>query len=197
MLGPSRFIWRTIRQRKLRASKGQVSAIVTIFALLLLVSFIANFVLLQLPSQEQELEFEHVLQVENQLSRLQATILSQALNPAIPLPLASPVTLSAAPDPPFGVVATGSIQNEPITAQSTASYQLARVVPSPPNWENGSGCLGSSGGSCTGNKCQANNCTWNETFQNNATITIKIAGSLNLVWNITGSNDVINVGWSG
>jgi hypothetical protein len=63
---------RTIRQRRWRSRKAQVSAVATIFGLLLVVSFIANYLSTVLPGQMEVNELSHIATVENELSRLQA-----------------------------------------------------------------------------------------------------------------------------
>jgi hypothetical protein len=73
-----RHTWRTLRHRGLRSRSGQVSAVATILALLLFVSFLATFVFGQLPAQMSQQEFEHQLQVEDQLEGLQTRIAEAA-----------------------------------------------------------------------------------------------------------------------
>lgn len=194
MIRPPRLRWRTIRQRPQRANRAQVSAIATILGLLLVVSMIANFVILQLPQEETNLEFQHLLQVENQVERLQATVLAEASHGGFPLSLPSPVTLGSAADPPFGPAAPGAVFLEPTSVQTRTGYTLAKIVPAPPNWGVGSGCLIGGGGHCSSN---GNVFTYNESG-NNTTIDIKVTGNSNsLVYNITGSNDTISIDWTG
>jgi hypothetical protein len=68
--------WRLLRQRGLRGRSGQVSAVATLLALMLFVSFLATFVLGQLPSQMVQQEFQHQLLVEDQMERLQTSLLA-------------------------------------------------------------------------------------------------------------------------
>ena len=70
--------WRLLRQHGRRGRSGQVSAVATILALLLFVSFLATFVFGQLPGQMTQEEFQHQLQVENQFGDLQTAILEAA-----------------------------------------------------------------------------------------------------------------------
>ena len=155
---------------------------------------IANFVVLQLPQEETNLEFQHLLQVENQVERLQATVLTEASHGGLQLSLPSPVTLGSAADPPFGPAAPGAAFLEPSTVQTTTGYSLSKVVPAPPKWGVGSGCLTGGGGHCSSN---GNTFTYNESG-NNTTIDIKVTGNSNsLTYNITGSNDTITIDWTG
>jgi hypothetical protein len=70
--------WRLLRKHGLRSRSGQVSAVATVLALLLFVSFLSTFVLGQLGTQMSAQEFQHQVQVEDQLERLQDSILESA-----------------------------------------------------------------------------------------------------------------------
>ncbi len=70
--------WRLLRQRGRRSRSGQVSAVATVLALLLFVSFLSTFVLGQLGTQMSAQEFQHQLQVEDQMEELQTSILTAA-----------------------------------------------------------------------------------------------------------------------
>jgi hypothetical protein len=187
--------FRTIRQRRRRAHKAQVAAVATILALLLVVTFISNYLLTQLPSQETAAEFDHVLQVENQLARFQATVLAEADQPNLGLALSSPVTLGSQSVPPFGPAASGAISPEAASISTQTSYSLADIAYAPPTWNFGSSCLTGGNGSCSGN---GHIDTWNITNVNNTAFTVTIHGNSNsLQYNITGSNDTIAVDWTG
>lgn len=186
---------RTIRQRRHRARKGQVAAVGTVLGLLLIVTFLANYLVEQLPLQLTTAEFDHNLQVGNQVSRLQATILAQATHPGTGLSLSAPVTLGSHAVPPFGPPSGGSISNDLGSVRSGASYSVGEVVKAEPNWGTGSPCLTGGNGSCAAN---TNVYTWNITNVNASTFSIKITGNHNsVVYNITGNNDTINIDWNG
>jgi hypothetical protein len=186
---------KTIGHRRHRARKAQVSALVTVLGLLLVVTFIANFVLLQLPGQMQQLEFEHTLQVENQLSRLQATILAQAANPAIPLTLSSPVSLGSDSLPPFGPPTVGSVSGEVGGIGTSTSLILSHVSYSYPVWNVGSACLSGGGGHCAG---AGNFNIYNTSNKNNTALTIKVDGNTNsLLYILSGNNDTLTITWNG
>ncbi|MCI4337499.1 MAG: hypothetical protein L3K17_10025, partial [Thermoplasmata archaeon] len=141
--------WTTIRYRRARARKGQVSAVAVILGLLLVVSFIANFIVAQLPGQMAQLETTHILTVENQLARLQATILAEAQNPGTHVALVSPVTLGSGASPPFGQAATSSIQTELAGVGTVANYQVSDLAPTVMAWNTGSACLAGGHGTCS------------------------------------------------
>jgi hypothetical protein len=187
--------FRTIRQRRHRARKGQVAAVATVMGLLLVVTFLSNFLEQQLPAALTASEFSHVIQVENQLAQLQATVLVESQSIAPGLALASPVTLGSAGDPPFGQPTSGTIQPESATIDSLASYALGTVVGHYPSWGSGSACLAGGHGTCA-----VNNQTdsWNETGVNSTTFTIIISNTGNsLYYNLTGSNDTLTITWNG
>ena len=187
--------FRTIRQHRRRAKKGQVAAVATILGLLLVVTFISAFVLQPLPQQMAGLEQQHVLQVENQLSRLQATILAEAQHPQFHLALSSPVTLGSQALPPWGQASPGQILPEGGSVRTVTNYQIAHVVPHEPNWNNGSTCLFGGSGKCSSN---GNIDTWNVTNHNNTNFTITVNGNSNSIqYNITGNNDTITIDWTG
>ena len=185
--------FRTIRQRRHRSRRGQVSAVATVLGLLIVVTFIANFVLLQLPSEEAQLEYQHVLQVENQMARLQATIQHQAIAPMLPLTLTSPVSLGSQADPPFGPAASSVISQLPYALGTTSLVKSISLAFHPPAWGTHSGCFGSSGGSCAGNGVFFAN------YQgpNRTTMSLSVAGTGLWFYNITANNDTIYVSWNG
>lgn len=187
--------FRTIRQRRRRARKGQVAAVATVLGLLLVVTFLSNFLEQQLPAALTASEFAHVLQVENQLGELQATILAESHSIAPGLALASPVTLGSAAVPPFGPPTSGTIMPESANIRSSASYALGTVVGHYPTWGTGSACLTGGTGTCAVNN-QVDR--WNETNVNGSTFTVTISNTGNsLFYNLTGSNDTLTIQWNG
>ncbi|HEY6238836.1 MAG TPA: hypothetical protein VIZ68_06600 [Thermoplasmata archaeon] len=189
--------FRTIRARRHRARKGQVAAVGTVLALLLIVTFLANYLVEQLPLQLTAAEFEHNLQVGNQVSRLQATILAQATHPGTGMSLSAPVTLGSSAVPPFGPPSASSISPDLAAVKSSASYSVGERFKAEPNWGAGSACLTGGAGTCvTANAVNS----WNITNSNGTTRTITISAAAtknSLVYNITGNNDTINIAWSG
>ena len=187
--------FRTIRQRRLRARKGQVAAVATVLGLLLVTTFLANYLQQQLPAALTAAEFDHVLQVENQLARLQATINAQARSQAPGLVLASPITLGSAAAPPFGPPTTGIVTPEAASSQLSTAYALGATVPALPNWGAGSACLTNGAGTCS--TVNAVN-WWNVSNVNSTAFTVTISASGNsLYYNLTGSNDTLTLQWNG
>jgi hypothetical protein len=163
--------------------------------LLLLVSLISAYDIQPLPQQLRSLEAQHMIQVENQLLRLQSVVLAEAQVPNLHLALSSPVTLGSQAIPPWGGPSPGSIGPEGSLSGLASNYTLAKVVPAPPRWNNGTSCLTGGAGHCSGNGAVD---TWNITNTNNTSLTIKVTGNHNsLGYNITGNNDTITVQWTG
>ncbi|MCI4362794.1 MAG: hypothetical protein L3K13_00585 [Thermoplasmata archaeon] len=186
--------WKTIRQRRRRARAGQVSAVAVVLGLLLVVTFIANYLAQTLPSQMQELEFEHTLQVEDQLGRIQTAVLAEATHPHQPLALTSPVTLGSQSLPPFAPASTGSLVLDPASFSLSTQYSVARVFQAAPHWGMGSACLGTGNGTCLlgSGPYSYNASAGNSTF----TVTIAAASST-LFYNISGSGDTLSVSQTG
>ncbi|HXQ93665.1 MAG TPA: hypothetical protein VN864_00630, partial [Thermoplasmata archaeon] len=166
-----------------------------LLGLLLVVSFIAQFVGVQLPQDMRSLEAQHELLVENQVSRLQATVLAQVAHAPFPQSLGSPITLGSDPEPPFGVAASGSIATTAYSSQE--GVKLA--VPVPPNWGHGNLCTTFTGGTCA--TAQANKCTpplrYNESLYNSS-VTFSVTGTGDcIVLNFTGNGDTITLGIAG
>ena len=189
--------FRTIGQRRGRARKAQVSAIAVVLSLLLIVSFIANFITTQLPGEMSQIEFQHIVQVRDQLARFQATILAEALENGPKLAVPSPVTLGSDSVPPFGPPVSSSITPLPSEAQSTSYTAVSKIFPAPPKWNQGTDpcSSGTSGTPCSAN---GNIQFWNFSQQNNTSLKIKVSGGNNgLVYNFTGNNDTITITWTG
>jgi hypothetical protein len=187
-------ILRTIRQRPRRARKAQVAAVATTLVLLLVVTYLSNYLVFQLPDQMGDVEFQHLVLVENQMERLQATINAQAARAVIPLTLTTPVSLGSLGVPPFGPPAQGTLASEPSGVGLNTSYELDTVAPEEPNWGVYSACLPAGKGTCSGNGVV----DYANFSGNGTTLGITISGSSDsLVYNLNGNNDTITLTWSG
>jgi hypothetical protein len=90
-----------IRKWRLRGRRGQVSAVATILGLLLVVTYIANYITTTLPQQMSINDLNHDVQVEDQLGGLQALIGAAVASNAIGAQFSQPVTLGGVGQPPF------------------------------------------------------------------------------------------------
>lgn len=168
-------------------------------ALLIFVSFLATFVLGQLPTQMSQQEFQHQLLVEDQMSRLQTAVLESvaALNGNGSSYLSSPVTLNSGGAPPFGTPSSGSLLAEPATVQTTAGFGISNISKANVGWGHGSACFGAGSSTCTAG-------TGTEVYNfsgNHSTVTPGVAGcaaaGCNVLLNVTGNFNTLSLTLSG
>ena len=166
---------------------------------MLFVSFLSTFVLGQLSTQMAALEFQHEVQVEDQMSVLQTAVLESvaALSGNGSTYLSSPVTLSSSGSPPFGTPSSGSLLVESDKVATTASFGLSNVSAATVGWNHGSACFGAGSSTCT-------NGTGTEVFNfsgNHSTATPEVNGcavaGCNVVYNVTGSFDTLGLTLAG
>jgi len=191
--------WRLLRQHGLRGRSGQVSAVATVLALMLFVSFLSTFVLGQLGAQMTQQEFQHQLQVENQMARLQTSILEAATavigNESTYL--SSPVTLNSGGVPPFGVPSSGALQVEPPQVSARAAFAISNVSAAPIPWNTGSACFAAGSGTCTsGTGLEVYNFSGS-----GSTVTPTVAGcavaGCAVVYNVSGNSNTLTLTLSG
>lgn len=191
--------WRTLRQHGFRGRSGQVSAVATVLGLMLFVSFLSTFVFGELGSQMTQQEFQHELLVENDIERLQTSILEQSTAPFdnVSTFLSSPVTLSSGGSPPFGTPSSGSLQVEPNAVGATTTFAIANVTKANVGWNGGSSCFSTGGGTCT-------NGTGLEVYNfsgNKSTVSPTVAGcaaaGCTVIYNVTGNFDTLSLSLSG
>ncbi|MCI4352064.1 MAG: hypothetical protein L3K14_01560 [Thermoplasmata archaeon] len=176
-----------------------MSAVATVLALMLFVSFLATFVLGQLNSQMAQKEFQHQLLVENQMSRLQTAILQSvaAFEGNGSTFLSSPVTLSSGGAPPFGVPSGGSLQPEPATIATAARFSISSLSNAPVEWNDGTACFAAGSGTCTaGSGLEVYNFSGNHSA---ATPTVNgcAGGGCTVVYNVSGSFNTLSLTLSG
>ncbi len=100
---------RSVRAWRLRGRRGQVSAIATIFGLLIVVTFIANYLTTTLPQQMSVNDLNHVVQVEDQIGRLSALLESATEADAVGAEFTQPISLGSAGQPPFASADPGTL----------------------------------------------------------------------------------------
>ncbi len=91
-----------------------------------MVTFIANYLTTTLPNQMSVNDLDHVLQVENQLGRLQALLQQVSSVGAIGAQITQPVTLGSQGLPPFADADSGAIG-----ALNGSSYSLSYSLEGP------------------------------------------------------------------
>ncbi|MGA8302136.1 MAG: hypothetical protein WB873_00325, partial [Thermoplasmata archaeon] len=98
-----------LRKWRLRGRRGQVAAVATILGLLLVVTFIANYLTATLPGQMSVNELNHEIQVQDQVGRLQALLEAASSADAVGAQFTQPITLGGAGQPPFAGADSASI----------------------------------------------------------------------------------------
>jgi hypothetical protein len=88
---------RALRKRKWRqrGRRGQVAAVATLLGLLLVVTFIANFLTTVVPNQMQVNDLEHEVAVEDQFGRLAALLASAGAEGTAGMQVVQPITLGS------------------------------------------------------------------------------------------------------
>jgi hypothetical protein len=139
---------RTVRKWRSRGRRGQVAAVATILGLLLVVTFIANYLTTTLPNQMTVNDLDHDLQVENQLGRFQALLeqVSSIANPGAQV--TAPITLGSSGAPPFADADSGQIG--PLNG---SSFRLAYTVVGPYGYQPPTGGTPNSGNLPTADTC--------------------------------------------
>ena len=190
---PHRFI---AGRRRLRTSRrGAASAIAVTFIILILVGGLANYLANTLPTQERAAEFQHVLQVENELKQLQADILAEAAHPQTPMSLAAPLVLGSPSLPPYGAPADSVLGLDPTGSMASQfGFSIATIHYPHINWNPLSGCISGGAGHCSGE----GHTTYYNWSGNSTTLSVSVTGGNdNLILNLTGSNDVISISYNG
>jgi hypothetical protein len=177
--------WRLIRQHGRRGRSGQVSAVATILALLLFVSFLSTFVFGQLGRQMTQKEFQHELQVEDQMLRLQTAVLQAA-------DIWQPPSVGQSSPPAWN---QGNLCTT-LTASSCLNSQ-SNVCPSPLTWNESA----ASNSSFTFQLTGTNDCTRLNLTGNYDLFTLAVTGSSvgYLVVTLYGFHDtlLLNSGFTG
>ncbi len=112
------------RRWRLRSESGQVSAIATILALLLVVTFIANYLTTSLPNQMAINDLQRDLIVTNQVGRLTTLLQAVTSPPSIGVQVSQPITLGSSGDPPFAGSDGGSLSALANGSAATVAYTL-------------------------------------------------------------------------
>jgi hypothetical protein len=139
---------RTVRKWRSRGRRGQVAAVATILGLLLVVTFIANYITTTLPNQMSVNDLDHDLQVENQLGRFQALLeqVSGVANSGAQV--TAPITLGSSGAPPFADADSGQIG--PLNG---SSFRLSYTVVGPYGYQPPTGGTPNSGDLPTADTC--------------------------------------------
>lgn len=213
---------RALRSRKWRrrGRRGQVAAVATLLGLLLVVTFIANFLTTVVPNQMQVNDLNHDIVVENEYGRLSALLSSAGAQGARGMQFVQPLTLGSDSVAPwsaqdgstvgsgrFGsnLLLTFGLLGAEVYSPPTGSPQGGPALPGACTWTSGAHV----GITCTGSiTTLAYNFSGNSkafTFSdtgsstlmslnystNGSTIHLSLTGSVNFRIAIYGSNNVV------
>lgn len=180
-----------------------MSAVATILGLLLVVTFIANYLTTQLPNQMAVNDLDHEIQVENQVGQLSAMVSAVASDGVVGAQLSEPISLGSSGVPPFA--AADSSYVTALANRSTASASFTLSGPSayaPPTGAPLGGTYSGSGicnpptstslsftGSC--------NYVWNFTGPASTSFSIGLTGSGSVTVIVSANSSTITVGGTG
>jgi hypothetical protein len=190
-----------MRSWRRRGRKAQASAVAVILGLMLVVTFIANFMATTLPQQMTINDVNHDLVVENEAGRLSALLVQAASESAVGAELSQPFILGSEGLPPFAPPDGGTIG--PAAAGSTegVNFTLSGAFSPPSAGKPNSGSSGSctvssqSHGNTTGLSCTGStNVVWNFSAGNGLHYSVSGTGGLGAIVNFTTSGSLITIG---
>lgn len=162
------------RRWRRRGRRAQVSAVATILGLLLVVTFIANYLTTTLPNQMSVNDLNHDILVENQVGRLSATVTALATNGQVGGQTVQPITLGSDGDPPFASQDGGTVGPLQNGSRMVVNYTLSGPTAFlPPTG-------GPQGGRVVGTSCIP-------IPPASPTNSITCSGSANIIYNFTGA----------
>jgi len=131
------------RRWRQRGRRGQVAPVATILGLLLVVTFIANYLSTTLPSQMSSNDLNHEIQVENQVGTLSALLQAVSQVGSAGMQILQPVSLGTLADPPFAAADSSVLSPGNLTGRFTVSYSITGPGPTTKTYSN----VGALGGS--------------------------------------------------
>jgi hypothetical protein len=165
------------RRWRRRGRRAQVAAVATILGLLLVVTFIANYLTTQLPNQMSVNDLNHDILVENQLGRLQAQLTAVAQSGPAGASVSQPITLGSDASPPFAASDSSVISSGNLSGGFKVNFTLAGPASySPP-----------AGGPQGGPYNAANDPTCVPIPPSQPTNSITCSGSSTIIYNFTGT----------
>jgi len=183
-----------------RGRRGQVAPVATILGLLLVVTYIANYISTTLPAQMASNDTEHLLQVENQLGRLAALAKAVAEGAAPGTQVSQPVVLASEGVPPFAVPDPGQLVPANSSGGAAVNFTLTGPFNPPSGGKANAGhypttCSNSTtSGKVTGIACTvAATVTWNFSAGNGLRYTVADVGVLTSTLNFSTNKSIVAV----
>jgi len=192
------------RSWRRRGRRAQVSAVATIFGLLLVVTFIANYISTTLPQQMTINDINRDLTTENEVGRLTALLQQAAAQSATGSQFSQPIVLGSQGEPPFAGPDNGAIgplaggASEALTF--TLSGPFAAPYPGVPNSGSDKGCSISATykGHATGISCTvASTVVWNFSAGDGLHYYLNGTVAIGTIANFSTNNSIVSIGSSG
>lgn len=189
------------RNWRRRGRRGQVAAVATLLGLLLVVTFIANFLTTVVPNQMQVNDLNHDIVVENQYGRLAALLSSAGSQGSAGMQFVQPITLGSDGVAPWTAQDGATIGSGRLGSSIAVTFDLlGESTYNPPTGEPTSktipaGCTSVSPStqiSCSGSTPYAYNLS-----ANSATLTVSESASGRGALNVTGNNSLLLFSESG
>ncbi|MGA8709801.1 MAG: hypothetical protein WB786_01000 [Thermoplasmata archaeon] len=180
-----------------RSRRAQVSAVATILGLLLVVTFIANYLATTLPNTMGQNDLQHEVIVENQVAQLSALSQVTAQSGALGSEISQPITLGSASAPPFANADSSTVLPGNATGGLGVSFTLTggstyNPPTGGPSGVSAPGCTTTSSTIlCSGGATVNANFTGALGGQATYAVTLSGGGSLHL--NIASNHSVISV----
>jgi hypothetical protein len=176
-----------------------VSAVAVILGLLLIVTFIANYISTTLPSQMGQNDLQHEVMVQNQVSQLGALLQLTAANGEVGSQVTQPITLGSAGAFPFATQDSSTITRLSNGSGLSVNFALVGPLEVPtggvPNNGIATGCTLSPASLPTGIACTASaTVIWNFTAGNSTHYTVSATSGLKAKTNFTTNSSLISVG---
>ena len=195
---------RSARRWRQRREKGQVAAVATILGLLIIVTFIANYISTTLPSQMAVNDQNRGILVQNEVGRLDALMQSLAESGQVGLQVSQPITLGSDAAPPFA----GSDGATVSGADPYANLSVAFSLTGPPVYSPPSGGIPNAGrttGCTLVNVSSASTLTcaggasayWNYSSTTLTSYTVSTTGGGGIFLNVTASSSTIALSSTG
>jgi hypothetical protein len=118
-----------VRSWRRRGRKAQVSAVATILGLLLVVTFIANYLTTTLPQYMSVNDVNHDLLVQNEVGRFAALLSAVSSARAVDAALTQPVVLGSEGLPPFATPDSASISSTIYGSSESVEFGLTGTTP--------------------------------------------------------------------
>jgi hypothetical protein len=112
------------RRWRRRGRRAQVAPVATILGLLLVVTFIANYISTTLPSQMSVNDVSHGTTVENQLGKLYALLAAVSGTGEVGAQVSQPISLGTDPAPPFAGADSSVLSQGNLTGRLTVNFTV-------------------------------------------------------------------------